>query len=50
MHISTLRAETGPSLQARAIHPVGLEADIQAPQNLAWLGAALPQVGYEPEL
>jgi predicted component of type VI protein secretion system len=40
MHISTLRAETGLSLQARAIHPAGSEADIQATPNWAWRCAA----------
>jgi hypothetical protein len=40
MHISTQMADCGPSLQARAIHPAGLEADIQATPNWAWRCAA----------
>ena len=36
MHISTLRADCGPSLRVRAIHPAGVEADIKATPNWAW--------------
>jgi hypothetical protein len=38
--VLTRKADCGLSLQARAIHPAGLEADIQATPNRAWRCAA----------